>query len=532
MPSASSPASNRWLVLVMVCIAQFMVVLDGTVVNVALPHIADSLHFTPENLPWVINAYTLVFGGFLLLGGRLADIVGRKRLFLAGVIVFTLASVACGLAHSSEFLLVARAFQGLGGAMVSPAALSIVTTTFHNPAERAKALSVWAAIAVGGSAVGLLAGGVLTEMLSWEWIFFINAPIGLATLVGSLRIVPESRMEGRHGVDIAGAVSVTAGVTLLVYGIVKAESFGWGSWETWALLGGALALLGVFVMVQRVVSSPLVRLGIFRMRHITGANVVMLATMGGMFGTFFFTSIYVQNILGFSAIQTGVAFLPMTAMIIVFAGVAQHLLGRVSPRTVGMIGMTGAAIGLVMLHGIAADGSYWTDLLPGILVLAAGLGLTFVPLTLIATGGVSDDDAGLASGLFNTSQQVGGALGLAILTTVANSLTTSRLSGAIPPDILAKGLSQEQMAAVTQAAAQGASPQQIAQIAGQPLSATEVEQIAQATQHQAVALVEGFQRGFLVGAGLMVIGVIMLAVLVRKRDLAGISVDQPASAHL
>lgn len=484
----SSPASNRWLVLVMVCIAQFMVVLDGTVVNVALPHIQSALDFSPETLPWVINAYTLVFGGFLLLGGRAGDLIGRKRLFLTGLVVFTIASVLCGLAQNSELLLAARALQGLGGAMVSPAALSIVTTTFHDSAERAKALSVWAAIAVGGSAVGLLAGGVLTEALSWEWIFFINAPIGLATLLLSLRIVPESRMAGRSGVDIAGAVSVTAGVTLLVFGIVKAEDYGWGSLQTWGILAGAVALLALFVVIERLVKHPLVRLGIFKMRALTTANLVMLAVMGGMFGVFYFTSIYTQNILGFSAVETGLAFLPMTAMIIVFSGVAQQLVGRVGPKNVALVGMVVAAGGLLLLRMIEAGGSYWTQLLPGILVLASGLGLTFVPLTLIATGGVRDDDAGLASGLFNTSQQVGGALGLAILSTVANSRTSSALED--------MGLT--------------AAPDP-----GQ----------------QAVAMVEGYHTGFLVGAGLMLIGAVLLAVLVRKRDLAAITTDQPVTVH-
>lgn len=485
---ASPGVPNRWLVLVMVCIAQFMVVLDGTVVNVALPHIASSLSFTPENLPWVINAYTLVFGGFLLLGGRAADIVGRKRLFLAGVVVFTVASVACGLAQSSEMLLISRALQGLGAAMVSPAALSIVTTTFRDPGERAKALSVWAAIAVGGSAVGLLVGGVLTEALSWQWIFFINAPIGLATLLLSLRLVPESRMERRGGVDIAGAVSVTAGVALLVYAIVKAESYGWGSLETWSLLGGAAALLAIFVAIERTVRVPLVRLGIFRTRHLTGANLVMLAAMGGLFGTFFFTSIYVQEVLGFTAVQTGLAFLPMTVMIIVFSVVAQRLLARVSARDLGIAGMTISAVGLLALTRIQPDGSYWTQLLPGILVIAAGLGLTFVPLTLIATGGVRDDDAGLASGLFNTSQQVGGALGLAVLATVANSYTADALA----------------------AAGDGADP-----------------------ARQASALVEGYQRGFVAGAGLMIVGAIALLLIIRKRHMAALDpAEAPAPVHV
>lgn len=480
--------SNRWLVLVMVCIAQFMVVLDGTVVNVALPHIQSALDFSPAALPWVINAYVLVFGGFLLLGGRAGDIIGRRRLFLAGVVVFTLASVLCGLAQTSEMLLAARALQGLGAAMVSPAALSIVTTTFREPGERAKALSVWAAIAVGGSAVGLLAGGVLTETLSWEWIFFINAPIGIATLIFSMRVVPESRMEGRRGIDLAGAVSVTAGVSLLVYGIVKAEAYGWGSGRTWALLGGAAALLAVFVLIELRVRHPLVRLGIFRMRALTMSNLVMLAVMGGMFGVFYFTSIYAQTILGYNAVETGVAFLPLTAMIIVSSAIAQQLIGRIGAKRVAVLGMAIAAGGLLVLRTIEADGSYWTQLFPGIVVMALGLGMTFVPLTLIATGGVQDDDAGLASGLFNTSQQVGGALGLAILTTVANGRTTSALG-----DL---GLT------------------------GAPTAA-----------QQATAMVDGYRVGFLVGAGLMLLGALILALCVRKRDMEAIAVDQPVAVH-
>lgn len=489
MSTSTGASANRWLVLVVICIAQFMVVLDGTVVNVALPHIKESLDFSDANLAWVINAYTLVFGGFLLLGGRAADLFGRRRLFLGGVVIFTVASVLCGLANSSEMLLIARALQGLGGAMVSPAALSIVTTTFRDPGERAKALSVWAAIAVGGSAVGLLAGGVLTELLSWEWIFFINVPIGLGALLWAMRIVPESRMPERSGLDIAGAISVTAGLTLLVYGIIKAESYGWGSWETIALLGGALALLAIFVAIERMVAAPLVRLGIFRMRALATANIVMLAVMGGMFGVFFFTSIYVQTILGYSAIKTGFAFLPMTAMIIVFSGVSQQLVGRVGPKAVAVCGMFVAGLGLLLLRGIEVNGSYAQDLLPGILVMAAGLGLTFVPLTLIATNGVVDEDAGLASGLFNTSQQIGGALGLAVLSTLATSRSQEFLTG---------------------------------------LNLTAAPDQAQ----QFSAMIEGYQLAFLVGAAMMFAGALVMAIVVRKRDVVLSNVDGPVSVHV
>ena len=294
-PTTTAAPDRRWLVLVLVCIAQFMVVLDATVVNVALPSIQADLGFSVSSLQWVVNAYTLAFGGFLLLGGRAADFVGRRRLFVIGVVVFTAASLLSGLATSSEFLIAARAMQGLGAAMVSPAALSIVTTTFHDGPDRTRALSVWAAIAVGGAALGLLLGGILTEYLSWEWIFFVNVPIGIAAVLLSLRFVPESRALGTKGMDVAGAISVTAGLTLLVYAIVKAQEYGWTSIETFALAGVAVLLLAAFVMIEMRSKAPLVRLGIFRTRSLTGANLSMLAVAGGMFSVFYFASLYVQR---------------------------------------------------------------------------------------------------------------------------------------------------------------------------------------------------------------------------------------------
>jgi EmrB/QacA subfamily drug resistance transporter len=475
-PSRLAP--NRWLVLVLVCIAQFMVVLDATVVNVALPSIQEDLGFSSSSLQWVVNAYTLAFGGFLLLGGRAADFVGRKRLFIAGVIVFTAASALAGLATSSEFLIVARALQGLGGAMVSPAALSIVTTTFKDGPERTRALSVWAAIAVGGAAVGLLMGGILTEYLSWEWAFFVNVPVGVAALLLSLRYIPESRA-ATGGVDVLGAVSVTAGLTLLVYAIVRTQDYGWLSLETLGLAAGAAALLAGFVVTELRSKAPLVRLSIFRTRSLTTANVAMLAVAGGMFAVFYFASLYVQGTLGFSPVQAGLAFLPLTAGIILFSGIAQAAIARVGVRWVAMVGMATAAIGLMLLSLAPVDGSYAADVLPGLLVMSAGLGFTFVPLTLIATTNVADRDAGLASGLFNSSQQIGGALGLAILSTVAASTTTDALPSGAPT------------------AAQ-----------------------------QASALVEGYQMAFAVGAGLMIVGVIVTALFIRRRDVAAIQASE------
>ena len=478
MSTAASPPDSahdrRWLVLVLVCIAQFMVVLDATVVNVALPSIQADLGFSASSLQWVVNAYTLAFGGFLLLGGRAADFIGRRKLFVAGVVVFTGASLLNGLATSSEWLIAARALQGLGAAMVSPAALSIVTTTFREGAERAKALAVWAAIAVGGAAVGLLLGGILTEYLSWQWVFFVNVPVGIAAVLLSLRFVPESKAPGTHGVDVAGAVSVTAGLTLLVFAIVKTQDYGWLSVETIGLLALSVALLAAFVVIERRSKAPLVRLGIFRIRSLTGANLAMLAVAGGMFAVFYFASIYLQQTLGFTPIQTGLAFLPLTAGIILFSGIAQQIVARVGVREVAMVGMGTAAVGLLLLSQAPVDGTYVADVLPGLLVMSAGLGLTFVPMTLIATTNVTDEDAGLASGIFNSSQQIGGALGLAILSTVAATQTTDSLDalGRVP----------------TQA-------------------------------DQSSALVDGFQAAFAVGAGLMLLGVVIAAALIRRRDV-------------
>jgi EmrB/QacA subfamily drug resistance transporter len=476
-------ASNKWLVLVLVCIAQFMVVLDATVVNVALPSIQEDLDFSTSSLQWVVNAYTLAFGGFLLLGGRAADFVGRKRLFIAGVIVFTGASALAGLATSSELLIVARALQGLGAAMVSPAALSIVTTTFKDGPERTRALSVWAAIAVGGAAVGLLLGGILTEYLSWEWAFFVNVPVGAAAVLLSLRFIRESRTDTR-GVDVLGALSVTAGLTLLVYAIVRTQDYGWLSIETLGVAGAALALLAGFVVTELRSKAPLVRLGIFRKRSLTSANVAMLAVAGGMFAVFYFASLYVQGILGFTPVEAGLAFLPLTAGIILFSVLAQQVIARLDVRWVAMIGMATAAVGLLLLSLAPVDGSYAADVLPGLLVMSAGLGFTFVPLTLIATTGVADEDAGLASGLFNSSQQIGGALGLAILSTVAASTTTDALPDGDAPTAL----------------------------------------------QQASALVDGYQMAFAVGAGLMIVGVMITALFIRRRDVAAIQAgEQPVA---
>jgi EmrB/QacA subfamily drug resistance transporter len=427
--TGSPRSANRWLVLVIACMAQFMVVLDATVVNIALPSIQRGLGFSAANLQWVVNGYTLIFGGFLLLGGRAADLLGRKRLFVAGVVLFSAASLVNGFAQSSGMLIAGRALQGLGGALVSPAALAIITTTFTDTQERTRALGVWSAIAASGAAVGLLMGGVLTDVASWRWVFFVNVPVGLITIALALRYVAESRvMVARRSFDLAGAVTVTSGLVLLVYAIVKAQSFGWGSARTLGLGAVAVALLLAFLAIERRSEAPLMRLSIFRVRALAVADSALLLVASGMFGMFFFASLYVQEILGYSPLKAGLAFLPVTAGIMIGAGVAQQLIRRVGVRNVALAGVVLAGAGMVVLTQLPVHGSYVANLLPGLLPMSLGMGLAFVPITLLGTGGVKPDDAGLASGLFNTAQQVGGSLGLAILSTLAATQTANLLS--------------------------------------------------------------------------------------------------------
>ena len=420
----SRHSTNPWVVLVLICFAQFMVVLDATVVNVALPSIQKDLGMTEANLQWVVNAYTLVFGGFLLLGGRAGDLLGRKRLFLGGVIVFTLASLLDGLSTSSGMLIGARALQGLGAAFISPAALAIISTTFKEGSDRAKALGVWAAIAIGGSAVGLVLGGALTQAFSWPWIFFINVPVGVAVFFFSLRIVPESRDEAAHrSFDVPGAITVTGGLMALVYAIVQTEQKGWGSVQTIVTFLIAVALLVGFVLIELRAKAPLVRLSIFRVRSLSAANVTMFLVGSGLFAMFFFNSLYIQRVLGYGPLKAGLAFLPFTAGIMVSAGIASAYGPKIGIRLVAAVGMVIAAAGLLLMTRIPVDGTYLTSVLPSLLLVSLGTGAVFVPLTLVATTGLQDEDQGLASGLFNTSQQIGGALGLAILSTIAASHT-------------------------------------------------------------------------------------------------------------
>jgi EmrB/QacA subfamily drug resistance transporter len=478
--------TNRWLVLVLVCIAQFMVILDATITNVALPSIQEDLGFSSGDLQWVINAYTLLFGGFLLLGGRAADLFGRKRLFLVGIALFTVASLACGLAGDSTTLIIARALQGLGAALVSPAALSIITTTFAEGPDRTKALGVWGAIAGGGGAFGLLLGGVLTDALSWEWVFFVNVPIGLLAMAASVRLIPESRLAVRTGgFDLLGALLATTGFVALTYAIVRAEAWGFGDARTVGLGSLGLGLLAAFVLVEARQKAPLVRLGLFRVRSLAAANASMLLVAGGLFAFFFFGSLYLQQVKGYDALENGIAFLPMTAGIILGSVMAQQLIQRAGVKPVLIGGLVVAALGMVWMTTLTAESSYAGGLLPGLVLIALGMGNVFVPLTLTATTNLQADDQGLASGIFNTAQQVGGALGLAILSTVANDTTASQLAG----------------------------------VEGRPSPAAVSD-----------ALVEGFTTAFTVGAGLMIAGVLLVAFWLRRRDVANVNVQDALSA--
>jgi EmrB/QacA subfamily drug resistance transporter len=429
-PPSSSRAANPWLILVIACLAQFMVVLDITIVNIALPSVQRGLHFSASNLQWVVNGYTLVFGGFLLLGGRAADLLGRRRLFIAGVILFTAASLLNGFAQTSGMLIAGRALQGLGGALVSPAALSIVTTTFPEGRERTRALAIWSAIAAGGSAVGLLMGGVLTDIASWRWVFFVNVPVGALAVALALRFISESRLDtARRSYDLGGAVTVTGGLVVLVYGIVKAQTWGWGSGRAIIDFAVAVALLAAFIVIESRSKTPLMRLGIFRIRSLAVGDGALLFVASGMFGMFFFASLYVQEILGYSPLKAGLAFLPVTGGIMLGSGLAQALIGRVGVRTVATVGVTIGGLGLLVLTGLPVHGHYASNLLTGLVPLAFGLGVAFVPITILATSGIPAEDSGLSSGLFNVAQQVGGSLGLAILSTFAASRTSHLLSG-------------------------------------------------------------------------------------------------------
>jgi EmrB/QacA subfamily drug resistance transporter len=462
----TSPADardKRWIALALLCVAQFVVVLDASIVNVALPTIKEALNFSEDSLPWVVNAYVLTFGGFLLLGGRLADLLGRRRLFMAGLILFALASLAGGLAANSGQLIAARAVQGLGAAILSPAALSIVAVTFKDGAERNKALGVWGAVAGSGGAAGVLLGGVLTEYIGWEWVLWVNVPIGIAAAAIAPLLIAETTAEAetRH-FDVAGALTITLGLSAFVFALLDAESAGWGSAQTIGTIVAALVLLGSFVAVELRSRAPLVPFSIFRVRTVTGANVVGILVGASLFSMFYFISLYMQQILGYSPIKAGISYLPLAVTIILAAGIASGLVTKVGFKPILAIGMACIAIGLIWFTQIDVHGSFLADILGPSVIAALGLGFAFVPVTIAAVSGIADREQGLASGLINTSQQVGGALGLAILAAVANSVVGS----------------------------------------------TETPE----------KLVEGFQAAFAVGAGFAIVGLLATLILVRSAD--------------
>jgi EmrB/QacA subfamily drug resistance transporter len=465
--SPSIAPERKWLALALLAAAQFVVVLDASIVNVALPSIGRDLHFSQDNLSWVINAYTLTFGGFLLLGGRMADLLGRRRLFIAGLLLFAAASLAGGLSTTDSQLVVARAVQGLGAALLSPAALSLVTVIFKEGAERNKALGVWGAVAGSGGAVGVMLGGMLTQWAGWEWVLFVNVPIGIVAAAIAPRLLPESRNSGARHFDFAGAVSITAGLSILVYALVDAANAGWGSTQTIGLIALSVVLIGAFVLIERSSKAPLVPFpGIFRIRTITGINLTALFIAASLFSMFFFISLYMQQVLGYDALKAGISYLPLAFGIILSAGAASGLTTRFGFKPVLISGLLLTSGGLIWFAQVSPDGSYVADILFPSLLAAVGLGLAFVSMTVAAVSGVETHETGLASGLINTSQQVGGALGLAILATVANTRTGDALAG-------------------------GAS--------------------------QAVALTEGFQRAFTVGAGIAILGSIVGAVLISSK---------------
>jgi EmrB/QacA subfamily drug resistance transporter len=468
---------RKWLALALLSAVQFMVVLDIAIVNVALPSIKVDLGFSQANLQWVISAYALVFGGFLLLGGRAADLLGRRRLFLAGLVVFTIASLVAGLAWSEASLIGARALQGLGAAIISPAALSILSTTFREGRERNIALGVWGAVGGFGAAAGVLLGGVLTEELSWSWIFFVNVPVGAIAFLLTPRLLNESRDAAVRTFDLPGAVLVTAGLSSLVYAITQTGTYGWTSGRTIGVGAAALALLAAFVWWERRHAEPLMRFGILRTKTIAGANVGGLILGTATFSMFLMLTLYMQQVLGYSPIKTGLGYLAVAVSAILWSGVAAQLTTRIGVKPVLVTGMTALTAGLVYFTQVPVHGSYLADLLPGFLLVGVGLGFSFVPISIAALAGVGPAEAGLASGLFNTSQQIGGALGIAALSTIA----TSRTSDAI-------------------------------------------------ATHSALApaLVHGFTGAFVVGAGIAVVGVLAALTLIRRHELE----TAPADAEL
>jgi EmrB/QacA subfamily drug resistance transporter len=482
MTDAEAAQRRKWLALALLATTQFVIVLDAAIVNVAIPSIGRDLHFSQEDLTWIPNAYALTFGGFLLLGGRMADLLGRRRLFMAGLVLFSVASLLGGLSATETQLVAARALQGLGAALLAPSALSMVTNMFAGGSERNKALGVWGAVSGSGGAAGVLLGGVLTEYAGWEWVLWVNVPIGVIAALLAPRLLVESRREGgtRH-FDVLGAVTVTAGLSLLVYALVDTINAGWGSTQTLTLLAVSAALIATFVVIELRSAEPLMPFSIFRLRTLSGANVVGLLVGASIFAMFFFLSRYMQQVLGYSALKAGLSYLPLTIAIILSAGIASQLVTKLGFKPILITGLALVAIALLWFAQVPVDGAYVTHLVGPMVIAAVGLGFAFVPVTIAAVNGVSADESGLASGLINTSQQIGGALGLAILGTIASSKTEDLI-----------------------AAAHGAQ----AAVPG--------------------ALTDGFQLAFLAGAGFAVIGIIATLVFVSSEDSKTVVGASPA----
>ena len=467
----------KWLGLALLGAVQFMVVLDIAIVNVALPSIQTDLDVSQANLQWVISAYALVFGGFLLLGGRTADLLGRRRIFMLGLVAFTIGSLLCGLAWSEESLIGARAIQGLGAATISPAALAILMTTVAEGRERNIALGVWGAVGGFGAAAGVLLGGVLTDALSWEWIFFVNIPVGIVALVLAPVLLGESRDTRVKSFDALGAVLVTGGLSTLVLGITQGNEWGWSSGRVIGIFAASAVLLAGFVGWESRAAEPLMRFGILRTKTVLGANVAGFILGTALFSMFLMLTLYMQQVLGYSAMKTGVAYLAVAGTSIVWANVAAALVNRVGVRPLIASGMAILAVGLLLFTQVSVGGSYATHLLPGFLLVALGMALCFVPISIAALAGVRQAEAGLASGLINTSQQIGGAVGIALLSTIAISRTENEV------------------------AAGTAVPQ---------------------------ALTSGFQLAFWVGAGIALAGVVAALVLIRQEEIAAAPEPRPA----
>jgi EmrB/QacA subfamily drug resistance transporter len=458
---------RKWFALALLCAVQFMVVLDVAIVNVALPSIQLDLGFSQENLQWVISAYALVFGGFLLLGGRLADMLGRRRVFIFGLVVFSLGSLLCGLAWNDTSLIGSRAIQGLGAAAITPSALSILTTTFSEGRERNIALGAWGAVGGFGAAAGVLMGGILTDLLSWEWIFFVNIPVGVAALLLARILLAESR-DARQSHDVAGAVLVTAGLVLLVLGITQGQQWGWSSGRTIGVFAGSAVLLGAFATWEQRQRDPLVPFSIFRLQTLTAANVAGFIMGTALFSMFLMLTLYMQQVLGYSPIKTGVAYLAVAGTAVIWANVAAVAVNKVGVKPALILGMSLLTIGLVFFTQVSVGGSYWSELFPGFLLLGLGIPFAFVPITIAALAGTRPHEAGLASGLINTSQQIGGAVGIAVLSTIAVSTTEEAVADgtAVP-----------------------------------------------------VALTDGFVNAFWAGAAIAFVGVLVSIFMVRGRDL-------------